>query len=365
MDEWKPILVLPNLDMQGVVQCEHAAIVCVTEARIEKLRKDHSRFHNFLNRFKGQFKQQVWPSVLILKTDAPRSYYTAEAVSAFRDLLALSVIPYARTTPLRFNRGSGWSFSNAFSFYPWMIDNDYKEITLINPAQVHGHMLKEFAGQSFAEQWPASLMAGDIDVPLCKVLMRRWSIRYSEGSPDWKDKALFRSLNMANEASKIPALTASSFYDAGRTLALWVSAYEILVHPGGDEVSNKWKVFAELEKVQWKPKKLQQAAHEIGTEKKPKQAQLATWICKRIYGLRDDFLHGNDVQAKDLLLNEKQIVFFAACLYRMVVTGAFDIHFKHPMPAIEDTKKMGKFISDRMRFNDYQRAYEDALLTAL
>jgi hypothetical protein len=42
--------------------------------------------------------------LLLLRTDAPPSYYTPEAVSAFRDILSLSVVPYARTTRLRFDR---------------------------------------------------------------------------------------------------------------------------------------------------------------------------------------------------------------------------------------------------------------------
>ena len=76
-------------------------------------------------------------------------------------------------------------------------------------------------------------MERDIDFPLARELLNRWIVRFSEDAVEWKDKALFRSLNMANEAGRIPALTAATFYDVGRSLALWVSAYEILAHPGG------------------------------------------------------------------------------------------------------------------------------------
>ena len=55
--------------------------------RVEKLRAAHPKLTTFLSKFSGQFREQVWPSLLLLRTDAPPSYYTAEAVSAFRDIL--------------------------------------------------------------------------------------------------------------------------------------------------------------------------------------------------------------------------------------------------------------------------------------
>jgi hypothetical protein len=75
-------------------------------------------------------------------------------------------------------------------------------------------------------------MERDIDRPLAKALLERWVARFPQASMAWSDRALFRSLNMANEAARIPAPVASTFYDVGRTLALWVSAFEIVAHPG-------------------------------------------------------------------------------------------------------------------------------------
>jgi hypothetical protein len=83
---------------------------------------------------------------------------------------------------------------------------------------------------------------------------------------------------MANEAGRIPALAAGAFYDAGRSLALWVSAYEILAHPGGSGQSNFGKVSALLESVKWLDPKLATATHFI-PGKSPENKQLATCIC--------------------------------------------------------------------------------------
>jgi hypothetical protein len=134
-------------------------------------------------------------------------------------------------------------------------------------------------------------MERHIDLVLAKAMLDRWEPRFAGGGGEWKDKALFRSLNMANEAARIPALTAAVFYDVGRSLALWVSAYEILAHPGGDSDSNFQTVSALLEKVEWCDRRLSVASYTI-PGKTPRQVQLATWICKKIYDLRNIFLHG-------------------------------------------------------------------------
>jgi hypothetical protein len=332
VDEWKPVVVLPNLDMRGTIECDHAAIVPPTDRRVEKLRADHPRLTTFLAKFSGQFGEQIWPSLLLLHADSPKSYYTAEAVTAFRDILALSVVPYARATRLRFDRANSLVFTTAFQFYPWMLDKNFEEMLLVNPGQMHIHLLEEFHGQAFPEQSQSTIFERQLDLPLAKELLNRWVTRFSDEAANWKDKALFRSLNMANEAARIPALTAAVFYDVGRSLALWVSAYEILAHPGGTGQSNFNTVAATLESVKWCSAKLSAAAHTI-PGKTPLPRQLATWICRKVYDLRNDFLHGNDVDG--------------------------------PAPADDDAEATGKFISRRMQFNRHQMAYEGALLTAV
>ena len=364
MDEWMPVLALPNLDMRGTLECPYAAIVPPNDSRVMKLRDAHPRLTTFLSTFSGQFREYVWPSLLLLRADAPPSHYTAEAVATFRDILSLSVVPYARTIRLRYNRASGLAFTNIFQFYPWMLDKHFEYMHLVNPAQRHTHLLEEFKGQSFPELPQASIMWSDIDVPIARELLNRWIERFSGRPVAWKDKALFRSLNMANEAGRIPALTASVFYDTGRSLALWVSAYEILAHPGGTGQSNFSTVSALLESVKWHDQKLATATHTT-PGRVPQQKQLATWVCRKVYDIRNDYLHGNDVDEADLLLNGGPVIDFAACLYRLALTGFLDLHFHIAMPSLEQTEAVAQFISQRRKFMKFQRAYENALSTAV
>jgi hypothetical protein len=161
MSDWTPIVVLPNVEIRGTIDCGIAALAPVTDDRVETIRTRQPKFHEFLSHFKDQFGGQVWPSVVLFNSDAPRTYYTAEALQGFRDLCALSVVPYARTDRLLYARASVLAFSNAFAFYPWMIDKNFEYMVCINPAIVASHLVEEFRGQSFAEQGQASIMEHD------------------------------------------------------------------------------------------------------------------------------------------------------------------------------------------------------------
>jgi hypothetical protein len=364
-DEWTPVLALPNLDIRGKLECQYAAIVPPDDSRIERLRRDHPRLTEFMSKFKGQFDEPIWPSFLLLKADAPKSYYIAEAVNGLRDVLSMSVVPYARARRLYYNRPNGLAYSTPFQFYPWMIDKSYDGIIMTNPAELSVHVVEEFSGQSFPEQRQQTIMEQDIDLVLANAMLNRWSPRFADGEAEWRDKALFRSLNMANDAARIPASTAATFYDVGRSLALWVSAYEILAHPGGRAESNFQTVSAVLEKVKWREPGLSAASHTI-PGKTPKKVMLATWICKQLYDLRNTFLHGNDIDPeKQLKLNGKVIIDFAPCIYRLLLTGFLDLHWDEPTPDISETEAAASFINGRSRFEKYQRMCERALLTAV
>jgi hypothetical protein len=53
---------------------------------------------------------------------------------------------------------------------------------------------------------------------------------------------------MANIACQLPSIVDTTLFDYGRTLALWVSAFEILVHPGNGK-ANQVAVNKVLDKI--------------------------------------------------------------------------------------------------------------------
>ncbi len=365
MPGWKPILVLPNLDMRGAVESEHAAIAGPMDPRVQALFAKQSAFQDFLSRFRSQFSdEEIWPATLLLRDNAPSSYFAASSVSGFRDLVALAVVPYARSQRLIYSRPQALVFSNVFSFYPWMLDNRFEELVCFTPAMIGTHLLGEFGGQNSPEQPPATVMASDIDGPLIRALISEWIQRFSEGNDEWHKRALFRSLNMANEAARMPAITSATFYEFGRSLAIWVSAFEILVHPGGTGEANIYTVFDALNQVPWLSQSLATKTYPVGKKGTPRN--LACKVYEAIYGLRNDFMHGNEVGSEDLVVgtDRRQLIDYAACLYRLLLSGKLAIKFPPP-PGGNDSTKLGKYISDRMEFNEYQKSCEKALETFL
>jgi hypothetical protein len=105
MTDWQPVTVLPNVALEEPIEGELASLVPARDDRINALKKGHPNFRSFLRKFTDAFGVKLQPSVLMVRSDAPRSIYTVEALANFRDLIALSVIPYNRALELKHQRG--------------------------------------------------------------------------------------------------------------------------------------------------------------------------------------------------------------------------------------------------------------------
>ena len=65
------------------------------------------------------------------------------------------------------------------------------------------------------------------------------------------------------------------------------------------------------------------------------------------------------------MLNQNPIIDYAACLFRLVLTGFLGLEFTAAIPDTNDTEAIARFINERSYFNRYQRSYEEALLSAV
>jgi hypothetical protein len=164
--------------------------------------------------------------------------------------------------------------------------------------------VQKFNGQSSVVIFRVGLGPRDVDQPLLDALLARWHRRYCSPAVEWSDIALFRSLNMAYGASLQPAGIDTTFYDVGRIIALWISAFEILTHPGGSDRGGIKKVFALIEGTPWIFPKSGALDYETG---KPKTKRtLASWLYQKLHDCRNDFLHGNPVERRRLTLPGSQ-----------------------------------------------------------
>lgn len=299
---------------------------------------------------------------MVVRDGAPKSAFSSEAWASFRDLIAISVVPYNRSKEILHRRGHRIAFSNVFWLYPWVISKDYKYLIANTPALLGLHVADEFRGQSSPEIPQMRLGNHDIDAPLLKELIARWHLRYATSRPTWPERALFRSLNMAYQASQTPAVTNTTIYDVGRSLALWVSAFEILAHPGMGR-SNTDAVFRLLENVEWECRAsrsrrfvVRSQAHGAGP-----RGPISHWLYRQMYAIRNDFLHGNPVTKHRLTIRQSKRNLFevAAPLYRLALTGFLPLHAPRLLP--RDDPRFGESIDARLRFASYQRTLENSL----
>ncbi len=228
---WIPVAVLPNVYTSRTVEGDIVALAPVRDARIQAFLSAHPMFGEFLSRFTDTFNVPLEPVVFIVREDAiPTFVDTQGALLSFRDLTALSVVPYARSHGLVYGRSERIMYANSFWLHPWMIDND--RLTATTPAFAGVHVVEQFHGHSSPEL--PVMQLDELDRPLFEALLVRWKRHYVGKRQRWQDRALFRSLNMAYQAAQLPAGIGTTLYDLGRIAALWVSAFEILAHPRTD-----------------------------------------------------------------------------------------------------------------------------------
>jgi hypothetical protein len=357
---------LPHIDVQEPIEVAGMALVSMRDERLQSLTKKHRRFAMYMRRFKTEFGQQVWPSVLIRESTSPERYRSVEALAGFRDALAISVIPYSWAQTLRFENTFGIRYANWFSFYPWMVDAQYDGLLMQSMAQLGYHEVKALKAQTTAGFAHQPLAARMIDMPLLRALLARWETRFKTETPARDTVALFRSLNMALSAAMLPGNVEVTIYDIGKAIALWVSTFEILAHPGTSNVGFK-QVYELLERATWKLSDCNDPIYEpygykAGQSKRP----LPVWLYGEMNRARNDFLHGNPIGDARLIVppGKRPLHLYAAPLFRMALTAYLDLKLD-PRPPGHGETDYEAFLTYTYEFGHYQSYIEAAIATIL
>lgn len=364
--EWTPAAILPNIHARKPVEGEVIAFAPTFDPRVQAFCAKHPKFGVLLSRFTDAFQVSLTPVVLIVRDDVLPKLAKIEPLASFRDLVALSVIPYCRSLASVYSNPHHISYSNSFSFYPWMLGTNNENLVALTPAMQALHEVEEFHGQSSPEL--PEMQLSELDNSLFEALLRRWKRHYLGKRQRWQDRALFRSLNMAMQAAQLPAGIDTTLYDLGRVVALWVSAFEILAHPR-TERSGLSSVYPLFERISYQDQYIGRRRYMayMGGAKRPwPRRSLPCWLYGKLYQARNDFLHGNPVRVSILSPRKSKpgLFWLAPSLYRLVLTGFLDLSFKTPLPRANEPEKMGKHIAQEMQFMRYQETIERALIRA-
>jgi hypothetical protein len=348
---WEIVVALPNINTGNTIEASYVALVSPQESRVQAICREKPALLGFLNSFADDFNRRKVPSVLLFNSDAPETY--GRSVSSFRDLVALSTIPYHRAIAISYDRAS-WDpvFANSFDFCPWMVRDDGKYMYSFTPAISAMDEPKGFRGRVSSEVSHLSL--GKVDEPILEALLQRWERRFSTASPQWEDVALFRSLNMAFEAARTPFITGGSLFDIGRLVALWVSAFEILAHPGEDQQVSLGHILGKLRST---------GDEGISSSHAREDRKLRQRIYQDLYNARNDYLHGNPVDDTMLVKGSWNLTHFAAPLYRMMLSTFLGLQTTVvASPNLRGSEEeVGKRIAEYIHRNGYLRVIQEAL----
>ena len=347
MTGWTPQAVLANIAVDTTIEAAFAAFAPPTDARVKAASATDPIYGDFLGRFTNPFGERIRPTILMVKSSELRNYGRGAAMASIRDILSICIVPRARAHRILNKVGSCVFYSKSFEFYPWMVSRDNKQLVAGTPGLIGGRDVAEFAGQTAPEVDTGNISPSDLDQPLFCALLKRWEETYGRQDPSWDDSKLMRALNMAFHASQPPADQGASVFDYGRILALWVSALEILVHTGNH--ADKAKVLEHLDQVDWIKQNTQQKASEL---------------CRALYDRRNDFLHGNpiDAEAAETSMAHNSLPGAAGCLFRMAAANFLGLKCKAARSLVEDADNPGKEIAAGMAYRDYQNDFEGAIL---
>lgn len=366
--EWTPIAVLPNINVRDGIEGGQIALVASDDPRVDSAAAKQRTFRTFVGRFTDPFRRPIRPSVLIARGQLSDRLRRGEMLSSFRDLISLCAVIRGRSLQLKNGGSQGVTYADAFAIYPWMVSRDGKGLVGTTPAILGFDEVKTFRGQSSPEIFASELRSFEMDGPLLAELINYWNRRYFGRASDWKHVALFRSLNMAFHASRLPAGIDTRSLDLGRMLALWVSAFEILAHPKIGR-SGTGSVFRLLNSVSWQDRDCRRRRFKAGEKQAnvTQKSTLACWLYAQLYEARNHFLHGNPLGRRTGLVpkTNRHLLMFAAPLYRMALTGYLDLRWSEPLPPATDYDAYWSAVrKQHFTFTQYQDDVETALLTS-
>ena len=357
---WTPVCMLPNVTLEEPIQASLAAFMPCHDKRLHELARQRPALQTFVSAFRDEFETQILPTIGLVREDA-RHIANTIAFGGFRDAVCVSTIVAGQGLTLKTKRDDpsqnpiGIVHSDAFDLYPWFLSPQVDDhVVAITPALRELRSLERLRPQSAPALGNRSLVTNYIDHPLLGAILARWERFFANRNESLDDRRLFRALEMARAASKTPGGIDATEYDAGRVVALWVSAFEILAYDG--RKSDVKRVLSVLSWVRWlTPKPKGEAVQAIASK-----------IYKRLYAARSKFLHGNPVTAETLTLENtrKHAHWFAAPLFRLALTGFLDLRFSETLPDRADDQERERHVARRKEFDRHQELSEEAILIA-
>ncbi len=320
--------ILPNLVLQAPFECEWLALLPGSDERMLAIARKDRTIRQMLNGFYEQDGRRCEVSALVVKKDAPPSV-DLTALMSFRNLFAISCILKGWQSTVGQLNVFHPLYSDYFDFYPFRPAGDGVHIHHLGPALNSWNSTKRFRAQRNADlpSFGHGLRANP-DSALYKYLISAWKQQFVEGDNQWDP--LFRSLAVANHAAGLPKKNLMWHYDFGVSIALWVSAFETLCHPGNSRRVELNDVLNLLAPTKLSKKDEFSSGFQITVKKQPVVVNPLQYLYWKLFGARNCFLHGNAFPQEKLFMetanNPVMLTHAAPILFKAALLNKFE-HF--------------------------------------
>ena len=230
---WSIFFLLPNMSLREPVGNDYIAILPHDDLVIRRICCSSPTAKVLIEGFEDQFRRKAYPAILVIHSAAPDTVRDIEAIVGYRNAFALSTIIKAYEHRLVNTFVAFPLYSDYFDLYPITISRDGNAFITSSPSVLgYDDETDKFRGQTSPNLAGSESFSATPDNSIFKLLEKAWERRFVKARfGEWPTRALFRSLEMAYQASSLPVKNHSTIYDYGANASLWVSAFEILSHP--------------------------------------------------------------------------------------------------------------------------------------
>ena len=296
------------------------AIAPASDPRVREIVTGSSAAQKLVASFRSAAGKAYQPAVLLTRGDAPRRVLaTYEPLVAFRNAIAMVYVLRGRASG---DGGVGLSpsWSDTFDFHPTIVGRNDRLATI---SDAHNVFFSQDAPY-LATASPYISPTGQALYPdhfLKHALSAEWNKRFVRpGRDDAFSRVLFRSLEMAYQASAVPAKNQGALTDYGTQAALWVSACEVLSWPRHSRASLA-TVIEQLGEFDWVDRALSARLFSLKIKGRKTRVNAVQRAYGYLYDARNRFLHGEPVQGKTLRIrgDRAPLLRLAATVYRTLL----------------------------------------------
>jgi hypothetical protein len=363
MGVWRFAYLVPHITFREPIENDYLALVPPSDARLLGLSATHEAVRVLTQNLTDQFGRSVEPSALLVHQNAIASvdFY---AVLSFRNAIAVSSLVDGWSLMIGGGTAHYPLWSDYFDLYPFTASKKGDELIAKSMALTSIDKPGSFCGKIAPHLPNNHSLASGFDEHLLDYLLAEWKAHFINKRTERRTRVLFRSLEVAAQASRMPATgtRVPTIHDLGVAIGLWASAFEVLTHPGSGP-ANKYTVVDCIGKADWLDRELKAKRYLLKSNAGSvmRKMNFSQRLYMELYRARNDFLHGNHVTDKSLFPFKKVglpiLTSCAVLVYRAAIAGF--------APPQSSRKTASKSITEKLAAHlEYLRkvqSYEDAM----